>query len=410
MSAHLRPAVLSAISVLLIACGSEPKGPPPIGRAYVGPAQLNLRKELAPKSPTVATLKHGDRLDILGTRRRFVKVRTGSGATGWTDMRQLMSTEQMDQLRKLAENSARLPSQGAATVYEALNIHTDPSRTSPSFAQIAEKQVVDVIGHRIAPKTASAPEAADLVIAKSAAVSRRSREKKEAARVPPPPMPKPPAPPRNWVEMSKSALPPEPAEKIPEKPVVMEDWSLIRTKDGTTGWVLSRNLIMAIPDEVAQYAEGHRITSYFPLADIRDGDQLKHFWLWTTLSEHAVPYEFDGFRVFVWSLKHHRYETAYRQRNVKGYYPVEAHKGSPEKGEGATFSLILDEDGQVTRNTYVFNGYRVTLVKKEPYQLGAPGRAAEPVQVVTNASSPETGKQSVSWYSRLRDRMRKWFR
>ncbi|HZT39886.1 MAG TPA: SH3 domain-containing protein [Bryobacteraceae bacterium] len=410
MSAHLRLAVLCAIAVLLIACSSGPKGAPALGQAYVGPAQLNLRKELAPKSPTVATLKHGDRLDILGARRRFVKVRTATGAIGWTDMRQLMSTEQMEQLRKLAEDSARLPSQGQATVYEPLNIHTEPSRGSPSFAQIGEKQTVDVIGHRIAPKTSSPREVPELVIARPAAISRRSREKKESARIPPPPMPKPPAPPRNWLEMSKSALPPELVEKPAEKPAVMEDWSLVRAKDGTTGWVLSRNLIMAIPDEVAQYAEGHRITSYFPLADVHDGDQLKHFWLWTTLSEHAVPYEFDGVRVFVWSLRHHRYETAYRERNLKGYYPVEAHKGSPERGEGAMFSLILEEDGQITKNTYTFNGYRVTLVKKEPYRMSAPGQAGEPVQVAANASGADSSKQNASWYSRLRDRMRKWFR
>ena len=44
----------------------------------------------------------------------------------------------------------------------------------------------------------------------------------------------------------------------------MEDWNLVRTKDGKAGWVLSRMLVMAIPDEVAQYSEGARITSLFP--------------------------------------------------------------------------------------------------------------------------------------------------
>ena len=35
-------------------------------------------------------------------------------------------------------------------------------------------------------------------------------------------------------------------------------------------------------DEVAQYSEGHRITSYFSLGKIKDGDQQKDIWLWTT--------------------------------------------------------------------------------------------------------------------------------
>ena len=56
----------------------------------------------------------------------------------------------------------------------------------------------------------------------------------------------------------------------PPKPIPLEDWYLVRTKDGKAGWVLSRMVSMAIPDEVAQYAEGHRITSYFSLGKVDD--------------------------------------------------------------------------------------------------------------------------------------------
>jgi hypothetical protein len=50
---------------------------------------------------------------------------------------------------------------------------------------------------------------------------------------------------------------------------------------------------------------------------------VKNNWLWTTITKGGQPYEFDSFRVFVWSLKHHRYETAYIERNVVGHYPVQ---------------------------------------------------------------------------------------
>ena len=52
---------------------------PSSGVAYVGPLTLNLRKDLANKSPVVATAKHGDKLDVLEVRRPFIKVRTGQG-------------------------------------------------------------------------------------------------------------------------------------------------------------------------------------------------------------------------------------------------------------------------------------------------------------------------------------------
>ena len=65
----------------------------------------------------------------------------------------------------------------------------------------------------------------------------------------------------------------------------MDDWSLVRTPDGKAGWVLTRPLSMAIPDEVAQYAEGHRITSYFALGQVHDDDVVKNNWLWTTITK-----------------------------------------------------------------------------------------------------------------------------
>jgi hypothetical protein len=253
--------------------------------------------------------------------------------------------------------------------------------------------------------------AADVMFEKPAKPAARKREKKkESLRLGPPPMPKAPGLPPDWLELSRNVLP-EPAEPQPpppEKPVVLDDWTLVRTADGKAGWALTRNLIMAIPDEVAQYAEGHRITSYFPLADVRDGDQVKHFWLWTTLSKNTVPYEFDGFRVFVWSLRRHRYETAYIQRNVKGYYPVRATKSESATGEGATFSLILDEDGQTFRNTYIFNGYRVNLAKKEPYELPANPDSLETPKVEIAVAEPNSAPQQITWYSRLRNRVRRW--
>ena len=144
----------------------------------------------------------------------------------------------------------------------------------------------------------------------------------------------------------------------------MEDWNLVRTKDGKAGWVLSRMLVMAIPDEVAQYSEGARITSYFILGDVEDEGVTKHHWLWTTSREDGLPYDFQSFRIFTYVVRRHRYETALIERNIEGYYPIEVTPGKTPR-----FSLILREaDGKLYKKTWVMEGYICRKVGEELYK------------------------------------------
>jgi hypothetical protein len=311
-----------AAALLLAGCGSGGRESA-IGEGFVAPATLSLRQNLGPRQPSVALVRHGERVEILERRRRFCRVRSSFGAVGWIDGDLLFGPEQMEKLRTLGRWAATLPSQGQAAVLDTLNVHTEPSRESPSFQQFREGEHAAVVAHRLV------------------AFPKRT-----------------------------------------------EDWSLIRLSNAEAGWVLTRMLFMSIPDEVAQYAEGHRIMSYFSLGEVQDGDQVKQNWLWTTISAGGQPYEFDAVRVFVWSLGRHRYETAFVDRKVKGYYPVEVVQRA---GAGPSFFIIAEEkDGTRVRRTYAFQGYHVRLESKAPWnhplQTSPPasGAAAEGKQPATS--------------------------
>ncbi len=373
---------LIALLGVLAGCSSGPSRQPEIGEAYAGPATLKLRGEIDPQSAVVATVHHGDRLGIVRRRRRFVKVRTSNGVEGWTDLRQLLASAQMEELNQLAERAARLPSQGAATVYEALNVHNEPNRQAPSFYQIKEGELCDVVAHELSPRIVYDAKSILPPAPKKPPAAKPKSDDSRTPRVSPPP---PPKPPDNWEDLAK--WPPEAPEPepVPPKPVPMDDWTLVRLKNGRAGWVLTAQLKMNIPDEVAQYSEGHRITSYFPMMEIRDGDQIRYNWLWTTLSTSRVPWEFDSFRYFIWNVRHHRYETAYVQRDLKGYYPVEVHpveasfNKKTEKFPG--FSLTVEQDGVRYRKTYAYQLYLVRLISTE--KLGIP--TTPPPQAVAGA-------------------------
>jgi len=399
MPAPLRSPIPVLFALVLAGCSTAPTPAPAIGVAFVAPMQLNLRKELAPKSPVATTVKHGEKLDVLATRRRFIKLRTAQNVEGWADAGQLLSQAQMDGLKRLAEQCKNLPSQGAATVYDELNIHTEPARTAPSFDKITEKMKVDVIGFQTTPKLASR----NIPVFEQPALKEAAKKTRTSKKLPPPPMPPPPKLPENWLELSQvdeEELAEKAAAKNPPKPegpVVMDDWSLIRTSDGKAGWVLARMLVMAIPDEVAQYAEGRRIAAYLPLGEVKEHGESHPNYLWATVGKATRDAQFDSFRVFVWSTRHQRYETAYVERNVKGYYPLE----TSTTGDSPSFSVVVDDKaGGLVKKTFAFSGFHVRLIRKDPYQ---------PVKLETQlangkpqpATATET-PQKLSWSDTLK--------
>ena len=103
------------------------------------------------------------------------------------------------------------PPRGKATVYDALNVHTSPNRQAPSFYQITEGVLVDVVSHRILSRGSYEPPTSDSEV-----------------------FPQP-----SFGVSPDAPLPPGGAD----------DWVLVRIPDGRAGWVLMRMLVMAIPDE-----------------------------------------------------------------------------------------------------------------------------------------------------------------
>jgi len=375
-----------------------------IGEAYAGPATLGLRRDIPLQSPVVATVRHGDRLEIVQRRRRFLKVRTPGGAEGWIEDHLLLSSEEIAALKEVERRALTLPSQGVASTYDQLNVHTEPNRLSPSFLQVKEGEKVDVVAHVSAPRTP--PERKPLIPPKPKALP--VVRKRAESKYPLPPRPPAPPPPANWKELSRT--PPEVQQAIADSHAAnappQEDWSLVRNAKGESGWVLTRRLYMAIPDEVAQYAEGHRITSYFALSDVRDGEVVKHNWLWTTISSSGSgdrPYDFDSFRVFTWSLRRHRYETAYIQRNVEGYSPVLTRP--------AGFSVcVVDRSGTRVRRNYSFIQTTVRLTGEQPCEAPSsllPGAGVAGPGLPPQA--PRPAAESRSLYARLKALAKRWF-
>ena len=184
----------------------------------------------------------------------------------------------------------------------------------------------------------------------------------------------------------------------------MEDWWLVRGAQGQTGWLYSHLIDVSVPETIARYAEGQRIVGAYILATVDDPESgvLSNGQTITAIPEYVsvlnsgksgLPYDFDQVRVYTWNTKKHRYETAYRQRNIQGYLPVKISEG--KNGQGQTvpeFSITVARGEAAPLDpTTGMNGATETAVLTYQLESGMVKRAtagASPNTAQATAKSP----------------------
>jgi len=89
--------------------------------AYVSGVQATLRDHVAAVYEKAGVVKNGERVEVLDHDRRFVKVRTADGTTGWMEQRYLVSQEVFDQIQKLTADNFTKQTGIKVTYTEAIN-------------------------------------------------------------------------------------------------------------------------------------------------------------------------------------------------------------------------------------------------------------------------------------------------
>jgi len=113
-----------------------------------------------------------------------------------------------------------------------------------------------------------------------------------------------------------------------------------------------------VPIEIAQYSEGQRLVASFVLDHVRDDDkQVAQYLVLFTENKDGMPFDYNQVRVFTWNVRKHRYETAYRERNLNGILPVTvSHENFDKEGDLPVFVVrVKDEAGNVTERKYKLN-------------------------------------------------------
>ena len=333
---------------------------------YVSAPETSLRDRVATMYNKIGTVHNGDRVEVLEKQRRFLKVRTDSGQEGWIEERSLVSQEVYDAFQKLEKEGASEPVQAHGTTRAQLNMHATASREAEHLYQLKEGEKVDILKRATAEKNPPKPATASQPAAKSGPsqtkpamqAGSQAAQAGNPANQPPATSPAKPAQPTAAKPSASAPSAVKGKEAAPPKPV-MEDWDLVRSPSGHVGWVLLRMIDLDIPVEVAQYAEGQRIMGYFVLNTVQDGDkQVPQYLVLLNEPKDGLPWDYNQVRVFTWGKGHHHYETAYRERNLEGFFPVKTgHEVFGKEGDLPTFTIRKEtEDGKLVDITYKLNG------------------------------------------------------
>jgi len=298
---------------LVLLQGCSRLGPqPPREYVYVWARGTYLRDRVAVVSNRVAEVVNGQRLQVIEHGHRFLKVRTDKGEVGWIEDHGVIDQPTYDKFMQLTKENAGDPVIGTAVLRDDYWLRDAPGRTSDRFYLLPENERLFLLKRASVPRP-EVPQA--LLVPEEKPVSRTTSEG------PPPPD--------------------------------LEDYWLVRDGSGHVGWVRGRTLDEDVPDAIAGLAEGQKVVGAYVLRKVYDpganvpGNQVPEYVALLAPWKDGLPYDFDQVRVFTWNTKKHRYETAYRERNLEGFLPVTVTPASAENQNVPSFSFRIATTSQV---------------------------------------------------------------
>jgi len=314
---------------------------------YVTAKQTYLRDRVAAVSNRTGTVENGQKLAVLERGRRFLRVRTEKNETGWIDEKAVATQQVYDEFAKLDQDHEKDPTVASGVARDEVYLHLTPGRATEKFYRLAEGEKLSLLmratlvkggGPNPSAKTPARNPRQAAIPGAATGVPKAPVEGKLGATA------STAANPASAPAVAAGKAAAAPAE---EEAPQMEDWWLVRDSHGHAGWLLSRLMDVEAPDALLRYAEGQRIVGAYLLTKVYDPDapqddkNIPEYVTVLSPYKAGLTYDFDQVRVFTWNVKKHRYETAFREKNIEGYLPVELKMMEDVGGKAANASTPL---------------------------------------------------------------------
>jgi len=315
-----------------------------LGEAFVSEKVAPLLSGIAQVREQVGTLHYGERVDVVGKRNDYVKVRTNGGTVGWVESRQLMEPAVWQRSIKLLDQTRGMPLQGRGRTKVSTNLRVQPGRTEPRLYKFGRNAPVEIVGRAVADWVQAADE--------KEAANEPQEAKKE-----------------DWFLVRGVATRP-PGEAAAR---AAESTNTTQPGDQTTpiaGWVVARFVELDLPNPVREGANSANIrpVAWFELNRVSDPSGSKpQFLVAAARGPEGQVCDFTALRVYTWYVKKSRYETAFIENNLCGQLPVRVGKGP--RGEPEFRFRVMD--GNKEERVYRLNQ---TVVRRVREAGGASGK------------------------------------
>ena len=290
----MRMKVVVALLALLLLVSCSPQPEPILDQATVVAKNASVRLKNSSTSRTLRTLDTGDRVNVLERQDNWYRIRYGDEVEGWMEESTVVTNATKKRIQELVVASQDQSPQNTAVLHDDANLRIEPGRSSPIIRKLDRGTMVEVLDRTTTPR--------------------------------------------------------------PNSETASDAWIKVRSSPTQVGWVFGGLVDFDIPADIAQYSEGYTYAAVKTINRVQDSFAGQINWYIVGERKPGLdPHvDFSGIRVFTWNLKKHRYETAFRTKDLRGVYPLEIG----QEGVNPTFRIyeIGDNGAQKTPRDFVMYG------------------------------------------------------
>jgi hypothetical protein len=351
--------------------------------AYVAEPTVNVWSTTAQVRQLAAEIHWGEKVEVLGHSDTFTKVRTTKGVTGWVDGRRLVDGATWLKEEELVTKAKPMPLQATGRTKVTTNLRLEPGRNTQRIYQLPGSVHVLILARATAeaapPPTTGSPRAAK----EKAAADKAAADKAAADKSAPDKSADKPEPPKreDWLFITVTPTSASSAPSTGSADSPQANQALLVTGNDPSqqpagapgaavpqlaGWVLARFVELSLPSTLRDNATsaGLHPVAWFVLNRIQtsQGDRAQYLVAGTTGGE-GQSCDFSSIRVYTWGGGRSRYETAYIESDLCGYFPITVDKPTG-KGDPVFHFTALTEKEPRQERTYAMHQTSVRRVRE----------------------------------------------